>query len=85
MILLEITFRYNSLVMRGFYKSERAANNARKKLADEIKKGQFRNDDDVLDIAHEAGVMSVKTSNVSSVCVYNTEKGQAFATKPETE
>lgn len=85
MIYLEISFRYNGLVMRGFFKSERAANNARKSLTAEMKKGQFKNNDDVFDITHEAGVMSVKVSDVSSVGIFNTDKGEALTKKPETE
>jgi hypothetical protein len=68
MYVLECSME-QGIVVRMLFASKQRAENARRKIAAEIAKGRFRNDDDVVEIKSDASTYSIAPSRVMAVSV----------------
>ncbi len=67
MYILEVSL--DTSVVRMLFINKRQAENARRKIAKEMEKGQFRNKDDVVEIKSDASTYSISPSRVRAVSV----------------
>lgn len=63
-----VEFVVPGCVTRAIFDTKRKAENARRKIEKEMGKGKFRNDLDIVTIKASSGTISVRASELSSVC-----------------
>lgn len=65
-------------ITRAIFDTKRKAENARRKVEKEMAKGKFRNDADIVTLDGSAGTISVRASEVSSVCTVDLDAWTEF-------